>query len=97
MTSPYLLHRNPRLWENPEGFDPERFMPGATGPARPRLAFMPFGAGRRICVGQGFALMEGVLLAAMLTQHLRFDLAPAAKIQGDVGDHAAPAAMACRW
>lgn len=84
VTSPYLLHRNPRLWENPEGFDPERFMPGATGPARPRLAFMPFGAGRRICVGQGFALMEGVLLAAMLTQHLRFDLAPAARIQGDV-------------
>lgn len=80
----YLLHRNPRLWENPEGFDPERFMPGAAGPARPRLAFMPFGAGRRICVGQGFALLEGVLLAAMLTQRLRFDLAPAVKIQSDV-------------
>ncbi len=80
-----LMHRNPRLWDNPEGFDPERFMPGASSAAgRPRLAFMPFGAGRRICVGQGFALMEGVLLAAMITQRLRLDLVPGARIRNDV-------------
>ena len=80
-----LMHRNPRLWENPEGFDPERFMPGAASAAgRPRLAFMPFGAGRRICVGQGFALMEGVLLASMITQRLRLDLVPGARIRNDV-------------
>ncbi|MBJ7471226.1 MAG: cytochrome P450 [Solirubrobacteraceae bacterium] len=80
-----LMHRNPRLWENPEGFDPERFMPGASSAVgRPRLAFMPFGAGRRICVGQGFALMEGVLLASMITQRLRLDLMPGAVIRNDV-------------
>ncbi len=80
-----LMHRNPRLWENPEGFDPERFMPGApSAVGRPRLAFMPFGAGRRICVGQGFALLEGTLLAAMITQRLRIDLVSGARIRNDV-------------
>lgn len=75
---PYLIHRNPELWPNPEGFDPQRFMPGADGrlPARHKQAFMPFGAGRRICVGNGFALMEGVLLAAMTAQRFSFDLQP---------------------
>lgn len=74
----YLIHRDPDVWVNPEGFDPTRFLPGA--PPRPRHAFMPFGAGRRICVGSGFALMEGVLLAAMISQRYTLDLAPAARI-----------------
>ncbi|MBJ7471228.1 MAG: cytochrome P450 [Solirubrobacteraceae bacterium] len=75
---PYLIHRNPDLWPNPEGYDPARFMPGPDGrpPARHKQAFMPFGAGRRICVGNGFALMEGVLLAAMTVQRFEFDLQP---------------------
>lgn len=72
---PYLIHRNPDIWPNPEGFDPERFMPDATK-GRHKQAFMPFGAGRRICVGNGFALMEGVLLAAMTAQRFSFDLQP---------------------
>ncbi len=70
---PYLVHRNPRVWSNPEGFDPRRFLPGAD-PERPRLAYLPFGAGRRVCVGQGFALMEASLLAAMILQRFTFDL-----------------------
>lgn len=84
--SPYLMQRNPRFWDNPEGFDPGRFMPGgeATQPGRPRLAFMPFGGGRRICVGQGFALLEGVLLAAMIAQRVRFDLVPGTQVRNDV-------------
>jgi cytochrome P450 len=76
----HLLHRDPEFWPNPEGFDPERFMPGA-GEDRPRQSFMPFGAGRRICVGQGFALLEGVLLSAMIAQRLRFDLVPGARVR----------------
>jgi cytochrome P450 len=72
---PYLIHRDPELWPNPEGFDPERFMPGA--PERPKLAYMPFGAGRRICVGAGFAQMEAVLLVAMIAQRFTLDLQPA--------------------
>jgi cytochrome P450 len=82
--SPYLLHRNPRLWDNPEGFDPERFLPGNQPAGRPRLAFMPFGGGRRICVGQGFAQLEGTLLAAMVAQRLRLDLVPGTQVRNDV-------------
>jgi cytochrome P450 len=82
--SPYLIHRNSRLWDNPEGFDPERFMPGHQQAGRPRLAFMPFGGGRRICVGQGFAVLEGVLMAAMISQRLRFDLVAGTQVRNDV-------------
>jgi cytochrome P450 len=80
---PYLIHRDPKLWPNPEGFDPERFMPAAaTG--RPRQAFMPFGAGRRICVGSGFATIEGTLLAAMTARRYRLDLVPGTRIRREV-------------
>ncbi len=70
----YLVQRDPAFWENPEGFDPDRFL--ESGAARPRQSFMPFGAGRRICVGQGFALIEGVLLTAMTVQRFQLDLMP---------------------
>ncbi|MFT4035363.1 MAG: cytochrome P450 [Patulibacter sp.] len=85
VVAPFLIHRDPLLWPNPEGFDPERFMPGPDGrpPARHKQAFMPFGAGRRVCVGQGFALLEGVLLTAMFAQRYRLDLAPGARIGRD--------------
>lgn len=79
---PYLIHRDPELWPNPEGFDPSRFLPDAPGRAdRHKQAFMPFGAGRRICVGSGFATVEGTLLAAMLAQRFRLDLVPGATIR----------------
>ena len=80
---PYLIHRDPDLWPNPEGFDPERFMPGATR-GRHKQAFMPFGAGRHICVGQGFALTEGVLLAAMTAQRFEFDLVRGTRVRREV-------------
>jgi cytochrome P450 len=69
--SPYVIHRHPGLWENPEGFDPGRF---ATEP--PRGAYLPFGAGPRMCIGNGFAMMEAELVLATLAQRLRFDLVP---------------------
>ncbi len=80
---PHLIHRDPQLWPNPEGFDPARFLPGA-GPGRPKQAFMPFGAGRRICVGSGFATVEGTLLAAMTAQRFRFDLVPGTRIRREM-------------
>ncbi|MEN0015794.1 MAG: cytochrome P450, partial [Solirubrobacteraceae bacterium] len=89
LVMPYLIHRDPELWPNPEGFDPERFMPGA-GSGRHKQAFMPFGGGRHICVGQGFALMEGVLLAAMTVQRFRFDLLRGSKIEREVAITARP-------
>jgi cytochrome P450 len=82
--APYLLHRDPEFWVNPEGFDPERFLPGAGHGSRPRQSYMPFGAGRRICVGQGFALVESVLLTAMTAQRYRFDLAPGFQLRREV-------------
>jgi cytochrome P450 len=87
---PYLIHRDPQIWPNPEGFDPERFMPGA-GAGRPRQAFMPFGAGKRICVGSGFATVEGTILAAMITQRYRLDLVPGTRIRREVAITLRPA------
>jgi cytochrome P450 len=65
MIAPWVLHRHHALWQDPETFRPARFMPDQ--PAPPRFAFMPFGAGPRICVGAQFATNEAVLvLAAMI-------------------------------
>jgi cytochrome P450 len=71
---PYLAHRDPAVWDNPEGFDPRRFLPDA--PPRPRFAYLPFGGGRRVCVGMGFAEQEAVLATATIAQRLTLDLAP---------------------
>ncbi len=78
--SPYLLHRNAEFWPNPEGFDPRRFLPERTA-ARPRYAFMPFGGGRRICVGAGLAQLEATLALAILTQSARLDLVSGAPVR----------------
>ncbi|QUR67232.1 cytochrome P450 [Mycobacterium spongiae] len=68
------IHHDPRWWPDPERFDPGRFMKSARD--RPRSAYLPFGGGRRICIGQSFALMEMVLIAAIMSQHFTFELAP---------------------
>ncbi len=64
----YLLHRDPRFWEEPEKFKPERFSPEAKA-GRPRFAYFPFGGGSRQCIGESFAWMEGVLALATLARH----------------------------
>lgn len=69
----YALHRHPRHWPNPEGFDPERFLaPRAEG--RHRYAYIPFGAGPRSCIGIGMAMMEAQIVLAMVTQRARLEL-----------------------
>src|SRR5262249_20645763 len=70
MVSPFVLHRHARLWTDPEIFDPSRFLGDAT-PAHP-FAFLPFGAGPRVCVGAHFALTEAALVLAMLIK--RFEI-----------------------
>ncbi|MBB4854423.1 cytochrome P450 [Mycobacteroides chelonae] len=70
----YFAHRDPDVWDNPEGFDYMRFMPGAPKP--PRGAYLPFGGGKRICIGAGFAQMEAVLITAMIAQRYTLDLVP---------------------
>jgi cytochrome P450 len=86
--SPYLLHRHPEFWSDPERFDPERFLPDS-GRTRPRYAYLPFGGGRRICLGAGLAQMEATLVLAVLSQSVRVDLVPTAPLRarGDVSLH----------
>ena len=72
---PWLLHRKPSLWENPDRFDPERFAPERVA-ARPRFAYLPFGAGPRICIGAAFAMAEAMLILATIAQRYRLRLKP---------------------
>ncbi len=73
MIAPWVLHRHRRLWRDPERFDPARFLPDAAPP--PRFAYLPFGAGPRVCVGAQFALTEAVLVLAAMIQAFEVELA----------------------
>ena len=75
LMSPYVMHRSPRYYPEPEQFDPERFRPEAKQ-NRPKFAYFPFGGGPRVCIGERFAWMEGVLLLATIAQRWRFNLVP---------------------
>jgi len=75
---PYVLHRHPAHWQNPEGFDPERFL---SGPERPRYAYLPFGGGPRICIGNAFAMMEAQILLSMIASRYRFELPAGARVE----------------
>lgn len=79
---PYVLHRHPDHWENPEGFDPERFRP-ERAEKRARYAYLPFGGGPRTCVGNHFAMMEGQILLAMIVREHRLELEPSHKVELD--------------
>ncbi len=72
---PWLLHRNPKLWDDPGCFEPERFAPERVA-ARPRFSYIPFGAGPRICIGAAFAMAEAMLILATIAQHYRLHLKP---------------------
>ena len=67
--TPWVLHRDPRWFEQPDAFRPERFLPDA--PPIVRGAYLPFGTGPRVCIGQHFAMLEMTLIAAMLLQRYR--------------------------
>jgi len=71
--SPYIVHRNARYWNAPDTFDPERFA-GAAAQARPRFAYIPFGAGPRACIATSFAFMEALTVLAMTARRYRFRL-----------------------
>lgn len=80
--SPYTLHRRPDYFPEPEVFNPDRFTPERERQL-PRYAYLPFGAGPRICIGNHFAMMEGHLLLATLTQHMTVELVPGQNIEPD--------------
>jgi cytochrome P450 len=75
VVSPYLLHRDPALWPDPERFDPSRFA-AEQSRARPRLAFIPFGAGQRMCLGAAFATAEAQIVLSILCRAVAFEPAP---------------------
>ncbi len=78
--SPYLLHRHRDFWHNPEFFDPQRFTKEAQR-AQHSYAYIPFGGGPRVCLGNNFALMEAVFIIAMITQKFRLTLTNKGKIE----------------
>lgn len=69
--TPYVIQRDARWFDSPHAFKPERFLPGA--PDIPRGAWIPFGTGPRVCIGQHFAMLEMGLIAAMLVQRFRLE------------------------
>jgi cytochrome P450 len=71
--SPYLTHRHPAFWDDPERFDPLRFDPSRSQ-RRPALAYFPFGAGPRACIGARLAMTEACLLLATVAQRFRLQL-----------------------
>ena len=74
--SPYISHRDPRYFENPEEFIPERWTEEFEKNL-PRGAYFPFGGGPRMCIGEAFANMEGVVVLVLLAQKFDFELTPA--------------------
>jgi cytochrome P450 len=73
--SQWVMHRNSRWFPDPDRFDPQRFSSDAVK-ARPRFTYLPFGAGRRLCIGEDFAWMQGVLILAGVARRFRLLLAP---------------------
>ena len=67
LMSPFVMHRDPRFFPDPDRFDPDRWLPEVAS-TRPKFAYFPFGGGARLCIGERFAWMEGVLLLTCLAQ-----------------------------
>jgi cytochrome P450 len=80
--SPYTIHRHPVFWDNPESFDPSRFSPEQEK-NRPRFAYIPFGGGPRLCIGDQFAMIEAQLIMAMVMQRFRLELLPHRPVEAD--------------
>ena len=77
--SQWVMHRNPRHFADPDRFDPRRFAAEAIG-SRPRFTYLPFGAGRRLCIGEEFAWMQGVAIMAIVARRFRLLLPSGQKV-----------------
>jgi cytochrome P450 len=80
MVPMYMYHYHPGHWENPQAFDPERFSPERSAGRHP-LAWMPFGAGQRLCIGRDLSIAEGQLILAMALQRYDFTPVPGRKVK----------------
>jgi cytochrome P450 len=81
--SPWVLHRDARWFDDPQAFKPERWL-DAKNKQPHRYAYLPFGGGPRVCIGNGFAMMEGVLLLAQIVQRFRVAVPPTPPVEIDV-------------
>lgn len=79
---PYVIHRRADFWPDPERFDPSRFQPEKVK-ERPRQAYLAFGGGQRLCVGNHFAMMEAVFIIAMVAQRYRLRAPPGQPVEAD--------------
>lgn len=78
----YTTQRNPEYWSDPDVFDPDRFLP-ETAAARPRFAYLPFGGGPRLCIGNHFALQEAPLILAAIYQRYHLEMVSDEPVQID--------------
>ncbi len=82
LMSQWVMHRDPRWWPEAERFTPERWLTGGSAhhEARPKFSYFPFGAGPRICIGEQFAWMEGILAIATIARRWRLRLVPGHRV-----------------
>jgi len=80
LASQYVLHRDPRFWDQPESFIPERWETQSVKEAGQKFIYFPFGGGVRRCIGEGFAWTEGFLLLATLAQRWKLRIVPDQKV-----------------
>jgi cytochrome P450 len=80
LASQYLLHRDERFWPRANEFLPERWLDEKAQEGRPKFAYFPFGGGARICIGDGFAWTEGVVMLAVMARRWRFEAVPGAEV-----------------
>jgi len=75
LMSQWVVHRDPRWWPDADAFQPERWLEGGSALAadRPKFSYFPFGAGTRVCIGEQFAWMEGILALASVTRRWRLE------------------------
>ena len=80
IVSPYVTQRDPRWFPDPDRFDPRRWAQEARD-ARPKFSYFPFGGGARVCIGERFAWMEGVIMIAAIAQKWKLRLAPGQRVE----------------
>lgn len=79
LLAPCVTHRDPTQWPDPDRFDPDRFTP-ARSVGRHRMAYIPFSAGPRVCIGASFSMMEATLIVAVVTQRAQLELDPTQEV-----------------
>jgi cytochrome P450 len=78
--SQWVVHRDPRWWDRPDAFEPQRWLSPS---ARPKYAYFPFGGGSRVCIGESFAWTEAILLLATIAQRWQFRPLPGSKPEAE--------------